>query len=393
MNFKFLCNLFLSVFILIMFFVPSFAEGEIINSLSQIVVDKPIDNDYMLSLYFKERFSGNAFLQKRKNGSFFVYIPDTVMTSKNVKMIYRGKVSRSDVKISIEEQPFIKEDGQSRYVRLSVETPVNSDIQLTAQTLDKTKSKTGGLIMFLYAAVLLSLLALTIILSISIYKAVKAMNSKSNTYTRFPAEFLNSPNEYTGKNTDKVISEKPAKIDVDAKIISPISANVFSCFNLPLKKEELSAPISSAVNNIAIPSVENRIIQAATTNPIKKQPSNFEDEDELELPIAEDINLEITEENQKNEEDNYRPELISELKITQNKGFYLTSAGNNSFALFGYVGEKIFFLQRFNDLNQVNLQVRFYDKKGVNDLYIIKLDSYKAMLAVSDTEIKELAVI
>lgn len=103
--------------------------------------------------------------------------------------------------------------------------------------------------------------------------------------------------------------------------------------------------------------------------------------------------MEITEENQKNEEDNYRPELISELKITQNKGFYLTSAGNNSFALFGYVGEKIFFLQRFNDLNQVNLQARFYDKKGVNDLYIIKLDSYKAMLAVSDTEIKELAVI
>ncbi len=393
MKFKYFFKLFILAFMPVMFSVPSFAEGETINSLSQIVVDKPIDNDYMLSLYFKEHFQGNAFLQKRKNGSFFVYIPDTVMTSKNVKMIYKGNVRQSDVKISIEEQPFIKEEGQSRYIRLAVDTPVNSDIQLTAQVLDKSKSIIGGSFMGIYSIIIFVLLAVVSILSFSIFNAVKSINRRSNSYTTFPAEFLNSPNEYVRKTTDKLTYEKPAKIDVDAKIISPISTNVFSCFNLPLKKEELSAPISSAVDNVTTPSIEDRTIQSSVTNPIKKQNSVIEDESELDLPSTDDITPEKNDEIVQTDDETYRPELISELKIAANKGFYLTTVGDNSFALFGYIGEKIFFLQKFNDLTQVNLQTRFYDRKGEKDLYIVKLDSYKAMLSVSEDEIKELAVI
>lgn len=391
-------------FMLITFSVPSIAENEVINSLSQIVVDKPIDNSYLLSLFFKENFQGNAFLQKRKNGSFYVYIPDTVMTSKrNLKMIYRGNVSQDDVRIAIEEQPFIKESGQSRYIRLAVETPVNSDIQLTAQKMVPSKTKIGGSIMSLYSIILAVLLTIVAILSVSIYKAVKSLNkTSSNSYTTFPAEFLNAPTEYVRTTSNNITHEKPAKIDVDAKIISPIAPNDFSCFNLPLKKPEISAPISSAMNKtVNAPSIEDRTIQAkaAATNPIKKQNSSTGEniESELDLPTLDDMkivesseDIEVTE---RNDEDGYRPELISELKIGTDKGFYLTTVGDSSFALFGYIGEKIFFLQKFTDLTQVNLQARFYDKKEGNDLYIIKLDSYKAMLAVSDTEIKELAVI
>ena len=144
--------------------------------------------------------------------------------------------------------------------------------------------------------------------------------------------------------------------------------------------------------------MEERTIQAKASNPIKKQSAIVEEtESELDLPVLDDMQIvESTDDiraSERTEDENYRPELISELKIGTDKGFYLTTVGDSSFALFGYIGEKIFFLQKFNDLTQVNLQARYYDKKDGNDLYIIKLDSYKAMLAVSDEEIKELAVI
>lgn len=398
MIFKNICKVFILSLVFIVSSVFSLAEDGFINSLSQIAIDKPIDNSYLLSLYFKDNFQGNAFLQKRKNGSFYVYIPDTVMSSRHLKMIYRGKVSQEDVKISIEEQPFIKEDGQSRYLRLSVDTPVNSDIQLTAQKFIPSKTKIGGSIMSLYSIILAVLLSIVVILSVSIYRAIKSINKNSNSYTTFPAEFLNAPKEYTRVTVNNsVTSEKPAKIDVDAKIISPIAPNDFSCFNLPLKKAPVSTPISSAMSkSINAPSIEDRTVQSIASAPIRKQTVISNEENELELPTAEDINIVEGDENSQIAEkvdDEYRPELISELKIGNDKGFYLTTVGENSFALFGYVGEKIFFLQKFNDLTQVNLQARFYDKKDDKDLYIIKLDSYKAMLAVSDAEIKELAVI
>ena len=69
-------------------------------------------------------------------------------------------------------------------------------------------------------------------------------------------------------------------------------------------------------------------------------------------------------------------ELLSVLNITQNKGFYLTTV-EDTLALFGFINDNVFLLKKFRDLSQINLQARFYDKSGNNDLYIVRLDSYK----------------
>ena len=66
---------------------------------------------------------------------------------------------------------------------------------------------------------------------------------------------------------------------------------------------------------------------------------------------------------------------------------------DDAFALFGYVGDKVFLLKKFNDLTQINLQARFYDRNANSDLYIVRLDSYKAMVEISDKGMKELAVL
>ena len=382
------------VFLLVILSIPSFAEDNFdvtINSLSRIVVDKPIDNSYQLNLYFKDNFDGNAFLQKRKNGSFFVYIPDTVLSSKNIELIYKNKANKSDVRISVEEQPFIKESLKSKYVKLSVDTPVNSDIQLTAQVDIPEKSNETASVMNIYSIIVSILALIILVLFISIYRAMRSITQNSNSYTPVSNKFLNSQKEFIDNKIN--VYERPIKIDVDSKMISPISTSDFRCFNLPLKREEAPLPISSAINQNDN-SLEERTVRAAATNPIKRQTivnvEENKDEVNLDLPLAEEI---IEAEPADDDDESFRPELLSELKIGNNKGFYLTTVGDNSFALFGYVNDKVFFLQKFMELKQSNIQTRFYEKRDNDDLYLLRLGPYKAMIAVNDSEIKELAVI
>ena len=132
--------------------------------------------------------------------------------------------------------------------------------------------------------------------------------------------------------------------------------------------------------------LKEKAAKSKHSNPISK--NYIEDSSELDIPIVEEIKKTEV----KNEEKVSTPELMSELHITPTKGFYLTTM-DDSFALFGYVGEKIFLLQKFNDLTQINLQARFYDRNTNSDLYIVRLDSYKAMVEISDTGMKELAVL
>lgn len=394
MNIKKILKLCVILFLFVMFSVSVLADdNKQINSLSQIFVNKPFDNNYQLGLSFKNHFNGNAFIQKRGNGSFYVYVPDTIMASKNIKVIYKDKVKKDDVKINIEEHPFVKNNIKSKYIKLSVNTPINSDIQLVAQTNLTNAEKSTSPVMKLYFAIVGVLLVLIAILSSSIYKAMKSINNNSNTYTSFPSEFLNSPENYIKSADENENYEKNYKTYSadDKKMISPISFNDFSCFRLN-KKQNSDIDNSS---NLDIVANDEKIDKAKITNPIKKQvkQDNHIEECELDLPNAENLKLYEALENNDENDDAYRPELVTELKINDNKGFYLTTVDDNSFALFGYIGEKIFFLQRFSDLKQINLQARFYDNKDGVDIYIIRLESYKAMLAVSDDEIKELAVI
>ena len=83
-------------------------------------------------------------------------------------------------------------------------------------------------------------------------------------------------------------------------------------------------------------------------------------------------------------------ELLSVLNITPNKGFYLTNL-DDTIALFGFVNNNVFLFDRFKDLSQINLQARFYDRSGNNEIYIVRLDSFKAMIEISDSGMKELA--
>lgn len=385
------CDIFFKLFTIlfstILFVSPIFAEVSDSNILSKIIVEQAENNSYRLNLLFNQKFTGNAFIQKGESGNYYVYIPETIIQSNKIKIAYKNRKDKSNIKISIEEKPFIKEDMQSNYVRISVNMKDDYSLRLLAQTAEKEKNVFSAAPIKFNSFIFIVLLAVVIYLFFKMIKMTKSTYRTS--YTAFPTGYSLPTKDHENNNEYDLQTIKPTtlpKLNIK-KTLKSIDNNSFSCFDIPLvddtkpTQDEFKSTLKQTSNLLKEKSAKSKL-----TNPIS---NNFiEDSSELALPVIE----KIKKKEEKAEEKNTTPELLSELHITPTKGFYLTTV-DDSFALFGYVGEKVFLLQKFNDLTQINLQARFYDRSANKDMYIVRLDSYKALVEISDEGMKELAVL
>lgn len=385
------CDIFFKLFTIlfstILFVSPIFAEVSDSNILSKIIVEQAENNSYRLNLLFNQKFTGNAFIQKGESGNYYVYIPETIIQSNKIKIAYKNRKDKSNIKISIEEKPFIKEDMQSNYVRISVNMKDDYSLRLLAQTAEKEKNVFSAAPIKFNSFIFIVLLAVVIYLFFKMIKMTKSTYRTS--YTAFPTGYSLPIKDHENNNEYDLQTIKPTtlpKLNIK-KTLKSIDNNSFSCFDIPLvddtkpTQDEFKSTLKQTSNLLKEKSAKSKL-----TNPIS---NNFiEDSSELALPVIE----KIKKKEEKAEEKNTTPELLSELHITPTKGFYLTTV-DDSFALFGYVGEKVFLLQKFNDLTQINLQARFYDRSANKDMYIVRLDSYKALVEISDEGMKELAVL
>lgn len=385
------CDIFFKLFTIlfstILFVSPIFAEVSDSNILSKIIVEQAENNSYRLNLLFNQKFTGNAFIQKGESGNYYVYIPETIIQSNKIKIAYKNRKDKSNIKISIEEKPFIKEDMQSNYVRISVNMKDDYSLRLLAQTAEKEKNVFSTVPIKFNSFIFIVLLAVVIYLFFKMIKMTKSTYRTS--YTAFPTGYSLPIKDHENNNEYDLQTIKPTtlpKLNIK-KTLKSIDNNSFSCFDIPLvddtkpTQDEFKSTLKQTSNLLKEKSAKSKL-----TNPIS---NNFiEDSSELALPVIE----KIKKKEEKAEEKNTTPELLSELHITPTKGFYLTTV-DDSFALFGYVGEKVFLLQKFNDLTQINLQARFYDRSANKDMYIVRLDSYKALVEISDEGMKELAVL
>ena len=385
------CDIFFKLFTIlfstVLFVSPIFAEVSDSNILSKIIVEQAENNSYRLNLLFNQKFTGNAFIQKGESGNYYVYIPETIIQSNKIKIAYKNRKDKSNIKISIEEKPFIKEDMQSNYVRISVNMKDDYSLRLLAQTAEKEKNVFSAAPIKFNSFIFIVLLAVVIYLFFKMIKMTKSTYRTS--YTAFPTGYSLPIKDHENNNEYDLQTIKPTtlpKLNIK-KTLKSIDNNSFSCFDIPLvddtkpTQDEFKSTLKQTSNLLKETSAKSKL-----TNPIS---NNFiEDSSELALPVIE----KIKKKEEKAEEKNTTPELLSELHITPTKGFYLTTV-DDSFALFGYVGEKVFLLQKFNDLTQINLQARFYDRSANKDMYIVRLDSYKALVEISDEGMKELAVL
>ena len=382
-----LFKLFTIIFSIFFCISPVFANTISDNILSKIIIEKSDNNSYKLHLLFDKKFTGNAFIQKGRSGSYFVYIPETIIQENKIKVAYKNRKDKSNIKIDIEEKPFLKENLQSNYIRISLKLKNDYSIKLLASTINK---ENNNFLLTSYkksSIVLILLIACLLYLAIKLYKLTQT--NLQNSYTTFHTNYTKTKQKLQENNFEKEINTRQTtlpKVNIN-KALRTKESNSFSCFDLPLVDEN---KISKYEFNSMLKQTSNMLKEKAAkskhSNPISK--NYIEDSSELDIPVVEEINkTEVI-----NEEKTSTPELMSELHITPTKGFYLTTM-DDSFALFGYVGEKIFLLQKFNDLTQINLQARFYDRNTNSDLYIVRLDSYKAMVEISDEGMKELAVL
>ena len=376
-------------FVYFTFLLNVFATEQ--TTLSQIKILKSNDNVYTLDMGFNEEYKGKAFIQRQNEGSFFIFLPDTIINNKNIKLLYPNKDIKESVNISIDEKTFTQEEKETNYVKLTVDTADGVAIKLLSNVVEKEQPKTWTKIFNWQNGIALSLL-IAAMLFVSNIIIRRREDAKPKSYTSFPKEpykkektsEMPTENNYSMTNPQQKVLPK---LNI-SKALKPTERNTFDCFELPYVEESNSDKKefrSTLKQTSTLLQQKPAKVKLAQTSPLtvgRKNPS------ELMLPMIDDV---IKEEKRKEEiQEINNAELLSVLNITQNKGFYLTTV-EDTLALFGFINDNVFLLKKFRDLSQINLQARFYDKSGNNDLYIVRLDSYKAMIEISDTAMKELA--
>ncbi len=358
------------------------------SNISRVVIDPIYNNTYTLNIYFDNLYKGKAFIQRNSDGSYFVFLPDTTINNKKVKILYKNKSDRKNIRLSIDQKPYINNEIESNYVRIYVN--MNADYSLKLLSKD---SKNDKFIFFTnnsinnYSLILLGCILAIYLMFRKLSKLIK-INKTTNSYTSFPESFYIKKN-YSSDNIkfNKNLKYKPNKFitrpDIGAAIRTADKTS-FACFDVPLIINKINTNAYEYKSSIKQTS---NILRNRNHNNLQKTNSiNYNEAQELDLPSVD----ELKKDESKNQEK--KAELISILNITPNKGFYLTTV-DDTMALFGFIGENVFLLQKFADLSQINLQARFYDKNGDNDVFIVRLDSYKAMIEISNDSMKELAVL
>lgn len=397
-------------FMFLVFGSKAFAEGE--NVLSEIVVDN-INGNYELNLFFDREYKGKAFIQKVNDSSYTIFLPETVMNEDDINIMYSKKQDNDNVILNIEQKEMIKENLNSFYTRISVNTLNNATISLVSKVVEK-ETKTFGFVSYAILSGVFFAVVFMLILFIRMFK-----NTKVESHTYYPpkriirennnSEIQNVSNTQTSKEVspvDNVVRPVINKIEIEKmpkpvknttnptiqkatlpkvnikKSIRPAEKSDFGCFDIktPDNDENNNVEFKSTLKQTSKLLNQKNNVKLKHSNPISENAS------ELLIPAVEDV---IQKTNRVEHSEN-APELISVLNITPSKGFYLTTV-NDKLALFGFIKDNVFLLSTFKDLSQINLQARFYDKNGNNDIYIVKLDTYKAMVEISDTAMKELA--
>ncbi len=390
MNKNVFFKIFTLLFLILSFVLPSIAVDKTVSGISKIVIDPLENNKYTLNLFFENSYKGKAFLQKIQNGYYYVYLPDTTLNKKKIKTIYKNKYDKKNITINADEKNFLNnKNTNTNYVRIIVN--MNSDYSLRLLSKDIKDYNFLSDISFssinIFSLIILVFGVIVFLLFKKLTNILKTANSLS--YTAFPENFHVRKPSYN-KNLKLVKKPKYRRSGLISGIslknrLRAADKKSFDCFNLSSQnlteynKYDFKSAIKETSNLLRTNPKANKIKH---TNPISNA---YNEALELDLPSVED---KVKEEQQHEK----KAELLSVLNITNDKGFYLTTVGEK-IALFGFIGEKVFLLKEFNDLSQINLQARFYDKNGDSDVYIVRLDDYKSMVEISDNSIRELAVL
>ncbi len=392
MNKYSILKLILLFFLLILNPIITYADTEY-NNLSNIVIEPLNNRSYTLNLFFDTDYKGSAFLNQTKQGSYTIFIPDTTLNNKLKNPIYKNKNDKKKIKVDIEEKPYIKNQKEEKYIKLTLNMNSDYSLKLVKKTIDEDDSYNSFFdnlnnnvnYSYILMALIIGIICLLAYKFITYFRNI--FSNQSNIYVPENFTIKEKPSTSNIKNLlNKVKNFKIPKLNFNQFHTQPNNEETFPSFEIQNNKQEITPNIIQNQIISKPKKINSHPASSVQTNPIKT--SKYDESTELDLPYAE--KEEIQEEEKK--QTTNTPNIISILKITPQKGFFISTT-EEEITLFGYVNETTFPLKSFKDLSSINLQARLYDKYDDKEVYIVRLDAYKAMVEINNSEIRELAVL
>lgn len=367
-------NLFINIFVILFFTIisllPAFTQTN--NTvISRILINPLQENTFLLNVYFNNDFNGQLFMEKNDNGFYSIYLTDTELDIKNTQILYKDKADKRKIAIQLEQNPLSTKGKLSNYVAMDVRMDSDYSIKLIPKNIKEDK------FLFFITPILNSfpfflLLGIGIVLFL-FKKIIDSSGSRytHNSYTKLPDSFYTNGLKYNRNyKYNKNKFNKFQKEKLENKTINRANKFSFKCFDIS-NSENKTKSISTFKYETKQPLLQ--------TNPIENET--------LDMPFAEDVIL-----TNAPKHDGNGAEIISSIEIDKNKGIYLANS-DNELCLYGHINRKSFLLKKFKDLSQINLQARFYDNSSEGEVYIVRIDTYKAMVEFSKTSIRELVVL
>ena len=411
------------------------------NSLDEIYVKKTSGGTYAVSFLFDKEYTEPLSLQKKSKNSYSIILPETKLSSKNIKILY--KEGQSPVKLEVQEHPYLDQNINNGYVKIiatvkdNVKLNVSTDISpvktASAKQVKKQIEQTKTLTQIPKKETKKEQSKTTAPEPI---KPTENIENKQKAPTKEDLEIMSGLTSVEQELEDQTTSDIEDKsslnkdyVDIMMKLslglflILLITRQLYKKYKVRqqrlTERKELQQNYKKRLFNHE-DEIENADVLSQIYPEVKKQ-SEFqkqvdtmaqnqkpqpqrpqsqpiqEQKPQQTIDVVSSTDEEFLDENFDYEivedpndiDDNSAPKLISKAEIDTNKGFYLIQY-EGEIALVGYIKDNVFVLNKFSRIFKPNLQARLNERQELCSNYLVRVDGYKALVQVSATSMKVL---
>lgn len=364
------------------------------NSLNGVEVKKESLNKYSINLLFDGNYSEPLTIQQKGKNLYSIILPETKKTSETISILQNK--NNEKVQLKIQEYPYLDQSINNGYVKIIVKTKDNVALKTTAiKGISKPQLPTP-----VVAKTIQTKPQNISNKQVQSTFAPIAKDEKNITQTKptidkaTPPEVIESKND-TEINNIASIDEKPLKINyLDLMIemalllfITLISLRkIRSLFKKAKEREQFKfSTIKEKTSAEMNQGFKNEFEKLKEKEDELNKASSSDNEINTKIKLINEAKTPIKEEKVIEEQETAppAPDLLSNISIAENKGFYLINYEDET-ALVGYINDEIFIINKFGTVKNCNLQTRLNEEKEGKSVYIVRLDDYKALVEVSD---------
>lgn len=351
------------------------------NFLNTIEIKKDTFNKYSVNLKFNHSYTEPLVIQQKGKNLYSIVLPETKKSTKAFNIIKEKNTDKIQLKVA--EYPYLDQTIDNGYVKIILRTQGN--VSLTATTPKKVSEENQS------------------VATKKIQKHTEKPAPVAKTITKVKQTIKKPEIKTPIENTAPVA--KPTALPITNITQEPNTDQTQNTDNSNLFDFIIGLSLCLLVILVSAKKIKNIInkkrfkVELPTVIKTKSETgfkSEFErlKEKENELTMASSVRNEVDNKIklineakivEKEEPKNPQPDLLSNIPIDENKGFYLVNV-ESQVALIGYINDEIFIINRFDNLKCTNLQTRLNERQNDKSTYIVRLDDYRALVEVTEDD-------